>query len=59
VARFLEKQGYLAFALVGGYLAWHRAGYPIVRKEATAALPAEALCPECGLPAESHVDDDA
>jgi hypothetical protein len=54
VARFLEKRGYRAFALVGGYMAWYRAGYPIVGKEATAALPAQALCPECGLPAEAH-----
>jgi hypothetical protein len=57
VARFLEKHGYRAFALVGGYLAWYRAGYPIDRKEATAALPAQALCPECGLPAEAHAAD--
>lgn len=59
MARFLEMRGYRAFALVGGYLAWHRAGYPIVRKEATAALPAQALCPECGLPAEAHITNDA
>jgi hypothetical protein len=55
VASILEKKGYRAFALIGGYMAWYRAGYPIKRKEATAALPAEALCPECGEPLATHV----
>lgn len=59
MAQFLEKRGYRVFALVGGFVAWYRAGYPIVRKQATAALPAQALCPECGLPAEAHIADDA
>lgn len=54
MASFLEKQGYRAFALVGGYLAWYKAGHPIERKEATAALPVEALCPDCGEPMETH-----
>lgn len=35
-------------------MAWYRAGYPVERKEATAALPVEALCPECGEPVETH-----
>jgi hypothetical protein len=38
VASFLVKQGYRAFALRGGYLAWFKAGYPIERKEATAHI---------------------
>jgi hypothetical protein len=58
VASFLEKQGYRAFALRGGYMAWYRAGYPIERKEATAALPVEALCPDCGEPMETHTADE-
>ncbi len=37
-------------------MAWYRAGYPIERKEATAALPVEALCPECGEPIATHGD---
>jgi hypothetical protein len=56
VASFLIKQGYHAFALGGGYMAWYKAGYPIARKEATAALPAAALCPDCGQPIETHAD---
>ena len=44
------------FALRGGYMAWYRAGYPIERKEATAALPLDALCPDCGQPMETHAD---
>ena len=56
MASFLVKQGYRAFALVGGYMAWYKAGYPIEWKEATAALPLEALCPECGQPAKTHSD---
>ena len=35
-------------------MAWYKAGNPIERKEATAALPVEALCPECGEPMETH-----
>jgi len=58
VASILEKKGYRAFALTGGYMAWYRAGYPIERKEATAALPAEALCPECGEPLATHASHD-
>jgi hypothetical protein len=57
VASFLEKHGYRAYALKGGYMAWLRAGYPVARKEATAALPAAALCPECGQPAEAHAGE--
>jgi hypothetical protein len=62
VASFLEKQGYRAFALIGGYMAWYRARYPIERKVATEALPVEALCPECGEPLRthaSHEDEDS
>lgn len=55
MASFLEKQGYRVFALEGGYMAGHKAGYPIERKEAIAALPVEALCPECGEPTETHL----
>ena len=55
MASFLEKQGYRAFALKGGYMAWYKAGYPIERKDATVALPMEAFCPECGEPNETHV----
>ena len=54
MASFLEKQGYRAFALEGGYLAWYKAGYPIERKEATAALPWEMVCPDCGEPLKDH-----
>ena len=54
MASFLEKQGYRAYALKGGYMAWLRAGYPVERKVATAALPAAALCPECNQPGEAH-----
>ena len=56
MASFLVKQGYRAFALRGGYMAWYKAGHPIERKEATAAIPLEAVCPECGQPAETHSD---
>ena len=56
MAAFLEKQGYRAFALITGYMAWYKAGYPIERKEATAALHVESLCPECGEPVETHSD---
>jgi hypothetical protein len=59
VALFLEKQGYRAFALKCGYMAWYKAGYPIERKEATAALPVEALCLDCGEPLESHTVHEA
>ena len=55
MASFLEKHGYRAFALKGGYMAWLRAGYPIERKQATAAMPASALCPDCNEPVEAHV----
>ncbi len=57
MASFLEKHGYSAYALKGGYMAWLRAGYPVARKEATAALPAAALCPECSQPAEAHAGE--
>jgi 3-mercaptopyruvate sulfurtransferase SseA len=57
VASFLEKQGQRAFALKGGYMAWLRAGYPVERKTATAALPARALCPECDQPTETHAGE--
>jgi hypothetical protein len=56
VASFLEKQGFQAFALKGGYMAWLKAGYPIDRKEATKAMPLERICPECGGPLENHID---
>ena len=58
MASFLERQGYRAFALRGGYMAWYKAGYPIERKQATAALPLEALCPECGEPLARHPSHD-
>jgi 3-mercaptopyruvate sulfurtransferase SseA len=57
VASFLEKHGYRAYALQGGYMAWLRAGYPVERKEATAALPAAALCPECDQPLATHASE--
>lgn len=56
MASFLAKKGYSAFALKGGYMAWYKAGYPIERKQATAALPLEAVCPECGESMETHTD---
>ena len=59
MASFLEKQGYRAFALVGGYLAWYKAGYPIERKEATAALSSEMLCPDCGEPVKDHASHES
>ena len=58
MASFLQKQGYRAFALIGGYMAWYNAGYPIQRKEATAAVPLQRLCPDCGEPIETHVPHD-
>ena len=58
MASFLENQGYRALALIGGYMAWYKAGYPIERKEATAALPLEALCPDCGEPLATHAGHD-
>ena len=59
MASFLEKQGYRAFALKGGYMAWYTAGYPIERKESTAALPVEALCRDCGEPIKAHTTGEA
>lgn len=56
MASFLARKGYSAFALRGGYMAWYKASYPIERKQATAALPLEAVCPECGEPMERHTD---
>jgi hypothetical protein len=35
-------------------MAWYRAGYPIARKQATAAMPLEKMCPECGRPISEH-----
>jgi hypothetical protein len=35
-------------------MAWYKAGFPIERKEATAAMPVEMVCPECGEPIETH-----
>jgi hypothetical protein len=52
--RHVEEHGYRALALKGGYMAWLRAAYPVQRKEATAALPAKALCPACGQPLATH-----
>jgi hypothetical protein len=54
VASYLVKQGYRAYALIGGYMAWYRAGYPIARKQATATMPLEKMCPECGRPLSEH-----
>jgi hypothetical protein len=48
------SQGYRAYALRGGYMAWYQAGYPIERKTATAAMPLKRMCPECGSPVEEH-----
>jgi hypothetical protein len=59
VASFLTSQGYQAFALQGGYMAWYKAGYPIARKQATAALPWEMVCPDCGEPLEKHADHES
>lgn len=58
MATYLEKQGLRAYALRGGYMAWYKAGYPIQRKQATAAVPLERICPDCGEPLESHIDHD-
>ena len=58
MAQFLNKQGFNAYALTGGYMGWYKAGYPIERKQATAALPLKALCPDCGEPLETHTDHD-
>ena len=58
MASFLEGKGFRAFALMGGYMAWYRAGYPIQRKEATAAMPLKMMCPECGQPIETHVSEE-
>jgi hypothetical protein len=59
VASFLEKQGFRAFALKGGYLAWLKAGYPIDSKVATRAMPLKMICPECGAPLESHASHES
>jgi hypothetical protein len=59
VASFLEKKGYRAFALKGGYMAWYRAGYPTERKGSSGAVPLKAMCPECGEPLETHQSHEA
>ena len=56
MAQFLKNQGFRAFALKGGYMAWLKAGYPIDRKVATAAMSLKMICPECGEPLEKHAD---
>lgn len=35
-------------------MSWFKAGYPVERKQATAAVPIEKLCPECSLPTVAH-----
>ena len=55
MAQFLREQGYEAFALKGGYLAWKAAGYPLESKEIEVATTIADVCPECGAAMADHL----
>ena len=58
MASYLTKQGFQAYALTGGYMAWYKAGYPIQRKQASAALRLEMVCPDCDEPLRTHAHEE-
>jgi hypothetical protein len=49
----LRDQGFRAFAIKGGFLAWKQAGLPLEPKEFEQAAAGQ-VCPECGRLLSEH-----